>query len=157
MIVGGDAKKQKLSEELKSIVRELNAEDKVFLEGEQKEIDPWYHRAKLFAFTSSSEGYPNVVGEALSAGLPVVAYDCIAGPSDMIDDGENGYLVPLYEREQFKMKLKELMKNDVKRKEFGVNATTPAHKQSEEDLADLFYSFVTGEKDEMKIEVVSAQ
>jgi glycosyltransferase involved in cell wall biosynthesis len=66
--------------------------DKVFLEGEQKEIDPWYHRAKLFAFTSSSEGYPNVVGEALSAGLPVVAYDCIAGPSDMIDDGKTGIL-----------------------------------------------------------------
>ena len=145
IIVGGDAKKQKLSEELKSIVRELNAEDMVFLEGEQKEIDPWYHRAKLFAFTSSSEGYPNVVGEALSAGLPVVAYDCIAGPSDMIDDGENGYLVPLFERKVFMEKLQELMNDEEKREKLSKNAILKIKINNGKETAERFFSFITGE------------
>jgi glycosyltransferase involved in cell wall biosynthesis len=145
VIVGGDAKRQKLSEDLKSLIREHNAEQKVFLAGEQKDIDSYYHRAKLFAFSSSSEGYPNVVGEALSAGLPVIAYDCIAGPSDMIEVGKNGYLIPLFKREVFKEKLQELMINEEKREMLGDNAIAIRKENDERDIAEQFYAFITGE------------
>ena len=44
-------------------IKELRAEDKVVLAGSQKEVEPYYLKSKVFAFTSSSEGFPNVIGE----------------------------------------------------------------------------------------------
>jgi len=45
--------------------------------------------------SSAYEGWPNVVVEAMAAALPVVAFDCEHGVTDMIEDGVNGLIVPL--------------------------------------------------------------
>ena len=142
MIVGGDAKKLKLSEELQQKVEELKMGDRILLEGQQKDVDSYYSKSKLFAFTSSSEGFPNAIGEALSAGLPVVAYDCEAGPSDMISDGENGYLVPLFDKEKFRNKLHQLMENDELRERFGDKSNLKLQNFEESKVAQSFYDFI---------------
>ena len=85
--------------------------EKIILAGTQKDVESYLLRSRIFAFTSSSEGFPNVVGEAMSAGLPVVAYDCVAGPSDMVVNDRNGYLIPLFDKGAFGVKLKYLMDN----------------------------------------------
>jgi len=46
-------------------------------------VKAYYLKSKIFAFTSNSEGFPNAIGEAQSAGLPVIAFDCIAGSSEL--------------------------------------------------------------------------
>jgi len=143
VIVGGDAKKQYLSRELKNIVKELGAEGQITLEGEQKDIDSYYRKSKIFAFTSSSEGFPNVVGEALSAGLPVVAYDCNAGPADMIKDGENGYLIPLFDQKLFKQKLSMLMHNEVLREQMGSRTSDSLNNFRVDTIADRFFDFIS--------------
>ena len=143
VIVGGDAKQMKLSNDLENLIRDIGVENSVFLEGMQKDIDRYYNKSKIFAFCSSSEGFPNVIGEALSAGLPVVAYDCIAGPSDMIKDGKNGSLVPLFNQEDFKSRLEELMNNQQRRKRFQQHAKESIRKYSETKISDKFYSFIT--------------
>ncbi len=142
VIVGGDAKKLSLSDELQQKVNELNMNGRILLEGQQKDVDRYYNRSKLFAFTSSSEGFPNVIGEALSAGLPVVAYDCVAGPSDMIADGENGYLVPLFDKAEFRNKLTELMENKELRKNFSANSNKKIRAFREEDITENFFQFI---------------
>ncbi|MBN1186454.1 MAG: glycosyltransferase, partial [Bacteroidales bacterium] len=76
-IVGYDHLKQNHSQRLKEIIASAGAEDFIKLEGKQEHVGDYYARAKIFAFTSSSEGFPNAIGEAMSAGLPVVAYDCV--------------------------------------------------------------------------------
>ncbi len=119
VIVGYDHLKQKNSENLKKIIADNNAQDRVTLAGKQSDVEAFYLSSKIFAFTSSSEGFPNVIGEAMSAELPVVAFDCIAGPSEMIIDGESGFLIPLYDYELFEEKLRLLMENEKKRNEFG--------------------------------------
>jgi len=143
VIVGGDAKKLNLSKDLHDLIHELNIENNVFLEGEQNNIDEYYRKSKIFAFTSSSEGFPNVIGEALSAGLPVVAYDCIAGPSDLIKHGENGYLVPLFDRDEFRDKLKKLMNKPELREGFGKRAKKYIQEYKVGRIAEKYYEFIT--------------
>jgi len=45
----------------------------------------------------------------MSAELPVVAFDCIAGPSDLIIDTMSGFLIPLNDQELFAEKLQFLI------------------------------------------------
>jgi glycosyltransferase involved in cell wall biosynthesis len=119
VIVGDDALKQRNKVKLEDLVRELDMQDKIQLLGKRSDVDDFYNRAKIFAFTSSSEGFPNVIGEAMSAGLPVIAYDCIAGPSDLVSHNNSGYLIDLHDRKNFKIALNRLINNEGDRTSLG--------------------------------------
>ena len=108
-LVGYDDLYQDNFKRLQAIIDQNNSQDKVVLVGREVDVDSFYRRSKIFAFTSSSEGFPNVIGEAISAGLPVVSYDCIAGPSELITQDQNGFLVPVFDDEQFREKLRLLI------------------------------------------------
>lgn len=110
-VVGGDAQGYSELEKLRALVQALDLEEWVHLEGTQADVIRYYRRAAIFAFSSSSEGFPNALAEALAFGLPSVAYDCSAGPADLIIDGKNGYLVPLFDDERFAQRLRDLMTN----------------------------------------------
>jgi glycosyltransferase involved in cell wall biosynthesis len=144
VLVGYDHLKQQHSSKLIELINELNGQDRVILAGKQEDVDKFYLESKVFAFTSSSEGFPNAVGEAMSAGLPVVAYDCIAGPSELIKDGYNGYLIPLFDDELFGQRLSELMKDDQQRIEMGSNAERSIKKFDKEAICEQFWHFITG-------------
>lgn len=144
VIVGGDAQKQNGMERLKKLVSSKNAEDKVLLEGYREDVDSYYSKSKIFAFTSSSEGFPNVIGEAMTAGLPVVAFDCVAGPSEMIKDGENGFLIPLFDYDTFEEKLSRLINNEQLRLNMGENAEQSIKEFSVERIGDKYFNFIKG-------------
>lgn len=54
-----------------------------------------YTKASISVLTSRAEGFSLTTLEAGQMGLPVVAFDCPYGPSDIVIDGETGYLIPL--------------------------------------------------------------
>jgi len=145
-IVGGDAKGLTLSDEYQQLINDLGAEGYISLEGERKNVEDYYNKSKIFAFTSSSEGFPNVVGEALSAGLPVIAYDCMAGPSDLISDGKNGCLVPVHDTLLFKQRLKEVMTQEELRDKMSIEARRSVFEFEKGKIADEFYDFITAVK-----------
>lgn len=143
IIIGGDSNKQTNSLELKQQINKLNLNDRVILAGTQKNVEKYLLKASIFAFTSSSEGFPNVIGEAMSAGLPVIAYDCISGPSDMIENGKNGYLVPLFDDERFKNNLQYLIDHKIERELMGVYAKESIIRFSSEKICEQFYTFLS--------------
>ena len=143
VIVGGDALKQSGMEKLTKLIERLDLHERVEFTGTVSDIDSYYQRSKIFAFTSSSEGFPNVIGEAMSAGLPVIAYDCVAGPSDMIDDEENGFLIPLFRDGIYSNKLKKLMTDQNLRIDMGKVSKENARKFSVENTAEQYYLFIT--------------
>ena len=78
---------------LKSLVKQNNLEGKVHFLGHQENPYTYLKNAKFFVLSSLNEGLPNVILEALACGTPVVSYDCLSGPSEMILDKHNGLLV----------------------------------------------------------------
>jgi GalNAc-alpha-(1->4)-GalNAc-alpha-(1->3)-diNAcBac-PP-undecaprenol alpha-1,4-N-acetyl-D-galactosaminyltransferase len=142
ILVGYDHLQQKNFDRLERIIKENNAENRVMLEGRQENVDSYYRRSKIFAFTSSSEGFPNVIGEAMSSGIPAVSFDCVAGPSEMIKDNYNGFLVPLYDYKQFGEKLEQLMKDNKLRQRLGEQAKKDIKQFSVESIGSKYLSFL---------------
>jgi glycosyltransferase involved in cell wall biosynthesis len=143
MIVGYDHLKQNNLERLKKLAKDLKVEERVIFTGKVEDLKEIYLKSSLFAFTSSSEGFPNAIGEAMSAGIPAVAFDCVAGPSEMISDGYDGYLVPLFDYKQFKLRLSQLMIDEDLRQKIGKNGRESIKKFSTDKVCESFYRFIT--------------
>ncbi len=73
----------------------LGLSDRLILTGFQPDPAPFYRSADVFALSSCAEGFGNVLVEALSCGLPVVATDCPFGPAEILAGGRYGRLVPV--------------------------------------------------------------
>ena len=78
---------------LKQIAIDYSVSDRVDFEGFTKDIIPYYLYARVTILPSLYEGYPNVLIESIAMNTPVIAFDCPSGPSEIIQDGRNGYLV----------------------------------------------------------------
>lgn len=141
VIVGDDALNQNNKEKLQHLINDLGMQDHIILAGKQSDVNAFYNQAKIFAFTSSSEGFPNVIGEAMAAGLPVVAYNCIAGPADLIEDHKTGFLIPLHDTTMFKQKLNGLMQDEVLRSQMGNAARISIKRFSAEPVLKQFENF----------------
>lgn len=80
---------------LEQLIQTLGLGKSVKLMGYTKSPDLVYQKASVTLLTSKYEGFGLVVQESLLNGCPVVSYDLNYGPSDIIVDGVNGYLVPV--------------------------------------------------------------
>lgn len=119
LMIVGEGGKRKIYEEF---IRSLNMTGKIFLPGRMKNISDYYNSAKIFAFPSLFEGFPNALIEAMYMGLPSISTDCPTGPSELISDGKNGFLVAIGDEENFTEKLKMLIQNQDLRIKFSEHA-----------------------------------
>lgn len=78
---------------LRQFSQQLNIDDKVTFLGFQENPYAYMARSDLFVLSSSWEGFPNVVLEAMACKVPVIATRCPSGPDEIITDGVNGLLV----------------------------------------------------------------
>ena len=82
--------------------------DRVSFEGFQ-DPRPYYERAAIFCMTSAWETFGLVLVEAMNYGCVPVAFNSYAAAADIIDDGENGILVPPMDCEKYANALAALM------------------------------------------------
>lgn len=119
LVIAGDGV---LREEYKKLTATLGIADKVEFVGNVNNVSDYYNKAKIFVFTSNSEGFPNALLEAMSFGLPCISTDCPSGPSEIIKNSENGYLIEVNNRMQLEGQLTKLMNNPRLCKEFSDKA-----------------------------------
>ena len=93
-------------------IEKVKITHRVHLLGRAGNLSDWYNRSSLFVLSSRFEGFPNVLLEAMSHGLPVVSSDCDTGPSDIINHEVNGHLVPQENRLEALEPVLELLMND---------------------------------------------
>ena len=92
----GDGKQR---EELTELVKHLGLEENVRIRGNVKNVYDMELNAKLYVLTSSFEGIPNSLLEALAAGLPCVASDCRSGGCrELIESVDGGRVVRLEDK-----------------------------------------------------------
>ena len=99
----------RLENDLKALAKNLNIDDKIDFEGFQKDVISYYKSARLVLFTSLYEGFPNVLVESITLGTPVVAFDCQSGPSEIIENEINGYLVNFLDKEDLNIKIEKAL------------------------------------------------
>lgn len=109
---------------IKELIIAEKLEKHVYLMGFTNDLFSHLSEASIFALTSKYEGFAMVLIEAMSVGIPVVSFDCPYGPSDIITDEHDGYLVTLDDEESMCNKLCTLIENEKLRKTMGQNAMT---------------------------------
>lgn len=141
---GEESIKIKLIEELEKgkVLSQVN-----FM-GNVKGIENIYPNHAIYIMTSRYEGLPLVLLEAKQYGLPIVSFDCPTGPSEIILDGENGYLIKNFDVKQMSQKIVELIRNDELRLRFSRNAMLDTDKFNKKRIIEQWIELIeemTGE------------
>ena len=93
------------------LVAKLGLTDQIHFRGYTEDLQTELEHASVYALGSRSEGFPMVLLEAMSAGLPLVAFDCPRGPEEIVVSGRNGFLVPDGDLEGFTRGLSTLIED----------------------------------------------
>lgn len=109
-------------EMLQAMIDERNMQDRMCLNEPTKNISGEYAKSAMLVMSSNYEGFPMVMIEAMSKGLPVVSFDFKCGPKDIINHGENGLLVKNGDIEGLAKAMMSLIRDDEARKRQGENA-----------------------------------
>lgn len=140
-IYGDGPEKGKLNQ----LIEKLNLVDNIKLKGYSSDIDNVLQSADCLILTSKYEGFGMVILESIANGTPVIAYNIKYGPSDMIDDGKNGYLVSNSDENDLAEKIIKYLKlNESEKKMFSLNSIKKAdefsHANFSKKWVDLFKS-----------------
>ena len=96
--------------------------------------------------TSITEGLPMVLLEAMSYGIPSIAYRTESGVADIIDNGENGYIIENRNQKDYIEKLNELITDDSLLKKFSMSALRKSKNFSKDKIIKIWENVLTNEK-----------
>ena len=139
-IIGSGSQK----EALKNKINSLNLQNKVLLLGEltTEKVEEEYSNSSIYVMTSHSESLGLVLIEAASAGLPLFAFDSCDGPKEIIQNGENGYLIPNRDKKQMAEKIAKTIENKQEMQRLSNNAKKILEKYSKEKVQKEWSEFL---------------
>ncbi len=127
-------------------IKSNGIEDSCTLYDAVLDINEKFTESSIFAFSSRFEGFGMVITEAMSCGLPPVAFACPCGPKDIITDGVDGILVTPEDVSALAQKICYLIENEDIRKEMGKRARERSKQFSIDIIAkewdSLFHSLL---------------
>jgi glycosyltransferase involved in cell wall biosynthesis len=124
------------------MVSDYALEDRVLLPGNSANHGDWIGQADAFVLASRFEGFPNVLVEAMMAGLPVVSFACDFGPAEIVTHDRDGLLVPAGDVESLVINLRNILKVSGLRDRLGGAARTSAARFATERVVSKWDSLV---------------
>lgn len=128
-------------ERLERLAQNLHIEKCVIFEGFRKDITQIIRKYGIMVFSSRAEGLPNALMEAMAMGMACVATNCEFGPSELIVNGENGYLVDVGDSKDMADKIEVLLKDIKIRKALGSNARKIREKYTPEVISTEYLGY----------------
>lgn len=137
----GDGKEK---DNLLSQIKNLGLEKKVFLLGSKshENVMKELYKNSIFIMTSISEGLPMVLLEAMSVGLPCIAYETESGINDIITSGKDGFVIKNRNKKEMVKKLQKLMNDVALRKKLGANAISKSKQFSKKEITNRWLEFI---------------
>jgi glycosyltransferase involved in cell wall biosynthesis len=114
-------------EKLKCQIEKYRLSNSIILRGTSDDMVNVYNEHSIYVMTSRFEGLPMVLIEAMSFGLPVVSLNCEFGPSEIVKNGVNGFLIEPQNVDEFESMLCRLMDSVDLRRLYGENAVQTAY------------------------------
>lgn len=99
-----------------------------------KDIENKYLESSTYVMSSRFEGFGMVLIEAMEFGLPCVSFDCNYGPSDIITDDVDGYLVEKENYKELARQINTLIENKELRKSMGAKAKENVKRYSQHEI-----------------------
>lgn len=109
---------EKLDEIVRRKIQDYRLEEFLVFHGLKKDIERYYKESAILVMTSRREGLPMTLLEARGYGIPMVAFDIKTGPSEIIENDVNGYLVEPFDIDDMADKICELIENPHLRNKF---------------------------------------
>lgn len=104
------------------LIKINNLENYVLLQGSTSNIYDLYNKYSFLVMSSRHEGFGMVLIEAKAKKLPLISFDINSGPSDIIRDGIDGFLIKPFDCNEMADKICELIEKPELRKIFSDNA-----------------------------------
>lgn len=123
-------------------IKERNLSKFISLVGHTNDVAAFYRKASMALLTSRKEGFGLVATEAMEYGLPVISFRT-EGPSEIIIDGENGFLVEKFDTKTFADKVILLCENKELRCAMGKVAQRRAGDFSVKKIIDEWRALLT--------------
>jgi glycosyltransferase involved in cell wall biosynthesis len=95
---------------LEKLIDNLGLQNNVSMPGFSQDVASWYRSSDLFILSSTTEGLPTVLIEALECGTPIVSTECSTGPAEILNDGEYGRIVPVNDLEKLVEAISEALR-----------------------------------------------
>lgn len=128
---------------VETLLQESSYKERVILAGKQGNIQDKIYESSIFVLPSNCEGMPNALIEAMALGLAVISTDCpCGGPKDLIEDGVNGILIPVGDKEALKNALRETMSDDTWRDRLGSNAAKIADRLHPDIVNQMWKDYI---------------
>ncbi|MDR0866398.1 MAG: glycosyltransferase family 4 protein [Candidatus Symbiothrix sp.] len=126
---------------LQNQINQLALQDKILLKKPDADVESILLDASLFVLPSLYDGFGLVLTEAMACGVPCIAFDCECGPSEIISDNEDGFLVELKNVPLLAGKMELLMMDKRYRKEMGKRAKDNVLKFDTEKIMKLWQTY----------------
>lgn len=135
-IIGDGSLRNKMEE----YIRDNNLSKKITLHGFRNKdyIDDILHNSSIYLMTSLTESFGIVLIEAMSHGVPCVAFDSAEGARELIDHGENGFLIKDRDYSKYINKVSKLIDDKMLRETIGKNAYEEAKSYTGEVVIKLW-------------------
>ena len=139
-IVGSGEEK----ESLEKYIKDNNLDKNVVLHGfkDTEFIYDIFNKSSIYLMASHTESFGIVLIEAMSVGLPCIAFSSAEGANEIIKDGYNGYLIDNRSYQEYISKLELLMNDSKLRKELGTNGKKSIEKYSSKVVKEEWINLI---------------